>query len=625
MTVAALGAAALLWPNQPGAIAVAGGTAGAVGSALLSRQQERRSQQQALLHIRNAVEASLTSPAITALLHPPPSLDAQTFQQSLEENLSSLLAASLVPVEQSLQQTQQELSEALTRLGRQQQSVQDQMKGVKQQLQTLDQQLLILQASLRTTEATASLDLAAETPLAATPVPRAEAAPAKLLTAVQPKPLPEMPEPREAIAWLKEHQVIVKNHRKLGGSALDRGLDEVAFYLGEHYDTLKAFHRQIMNHARVGKQFFFPLYHRSQEDIRINTTFGSLLRKYGCVANYDYSDNEKIINLTPHRREEFTRFFFGDWFERFIHHQTASFLKTHGYHYEVISNAEVIFPNQDEYELDLFYLVQGHPLWIECKAGKSFDQYIEQYSNRGAILGVPKDSALMVVLNLPETQAEARTEMWSITVANQDTLIPRLRVALASLPAVAAQTNSPGTGAIATSPPPSSPLGASVSTPLSQAKLKPARQHRRTILETLIQRLQALPLPLSCYDIKNDLIQTLTDPNRLGGPINATPINDVLRTLLIGDCFLDAAGQPVKSFHVPIAALTTQNVSELEARCIQTYATKVLSIDPTYLDDADNTARFEAQVGGKISDPAMIEQIKTNLRQATSGSSEPAA
>jgi hypothetical protein len=72
------------------------------------------------------------------------------------------------------------------------------------------------------------------------------------------------------------------------------------------------------------------------------------------------------------------------------------------------------------YARGLLFLVEGQPLWLECKTTKDYSGHLKKYSQHRACLSIPKERAILVVLNVPTEQTQDNTDMWDITVKNEN-------------------------------------------------------------------------------------------------------------------------------------------------------------------------------------------------------------
>ena len=395
--------------------------------------------------------------------------------------------------------------------------------------------------------------------------------------------------------WLNSQGIKLNNFKNPEKTELSDMLTELSLYLGDNFYSLKSFHNRLARSSETGSRFRFSLQSRTQEDIRIHTTFASLLKKLGYFSNYYYSKTEKVMNVTTHRNDEITSFLWGDWFERYIYEKIKNFCETQNISFNSIINSEVTFPNGDSYELDLFIISNGKPIWVECKAGKNFDAYLQQYSNQKKVLNVDKQNALVVSLLVEKNEAVMRSELWDVTVTNLEMLSDALKIALEI------KIENDKLSELSTENFDQQKLdytkNSLETTVLQKAKVRPASKHRKLILSELAVVYSDLSYSENLPTLKNHLIR---QPSLVAHDVSANSIDKVLKTLLYSSVFLSAEKEPVKSVNTPICTLASLDEKDLEKYCIRNYVKQVLEIDSDYFKNEANVKQFEELVEGKF-------------------------
>jgi len=196
--------------------------------------------------------------------------------------------------------------------------------------------------------------------------------------------------------------------------------DEIAMTLGNQYDTLKEVSEQIKRIQKKGYvNLNLPLAKKSQKDTKEIIEFCQALYEYSFVAKYFYQKQEKIIRLTLQTIPAIVNFFSGIWFEWFVFVKLTEFLRNKKCSFACSRNIRVTFSNEDYYELDVFFLVNGRiPICIECKTGE-FRQDIDKYSNLRKRLHVDKNQFLLCVVGLSQEQLQGLTSMYDLTFVNE--------------------------------------------------------------------------------------------------------------------------------------------------------------------------------------------------------------
>ena len=123
--------------------------------------------------------------------------------------------------------------------------------------------------------------------------------------------------------------------------------------------------------------------------------------------------------------QEVCKFFTSEWLERYAFLKSAQVLRAHNLHFERARDLVTApnWENQRKSELDVLYLIQGKPLWIECKAWadpteniEKLTRYLSKYNAYRERLGIPKTHALALVLNLSPKQDKALSRYQNFSV-----------------------------------------------------------------------------------------------------------------------------------------------------------------------------------------------------------------
>ncbi|HAX79018.1 MAG TPA: hypothetical protein DCY88_25140 [Cyanobacteria bacterium UBA11372] len=399
----------------------------------------------------------------------------------------------------------------------------------------------------------------------------------------------------EVIAWLNARNFNVEKYRHI--QEVDDIFDKLAIFMGERYSSIKPLYKQIKYHLQFGTRFRLNLSGKSKEQINNCAQFGTLLKNSSFLSEYHYFSSQKVIVATPQRMGDMINFFNGGWFERFVYQQVCDLLSSHGLQYQFLINPRGVFANTDDFELDLLFLVESQPLWIECKSGDEYNSYLLKYSSHRQKLGVPVSLAFLVILDLPDSQARNYTNIWNITVVNQNQLIAAIAAAL-GLPE---SQETPQVNQFAIVPP------GSLLTFLNKKHLRPLPEYRQSVISELIDLLIEPERPITLSQVEVILAEKLAEP--LG--ISKTKLHDILNAVLRSNCLLNDRGEIVISFAETISNLVSSELLFLDKKCIENYAFAVLAANPNYFENIDNVRDFEQTVGGEIPNLETIEQLKS--------------
>ena len=227
--------------------------------------------------------------------------------------------------------------------------------------------------------------------------------------------------------WLATRNMTVKNHRRQ--ESTDPIFVQLSTFLGERFESLRRVHDQIRRNLSTGGKFTVNLSSRSQEDIANATQFCALLHRYAFLSSYRYEKYAKTIYAAPQRAGSVINFFTGGWFERFIFLKVCAFLSQNELEHVFLVNPQVSLPNEDDFELDLLFLVRNEPLWIECKTG-NYQAYVARYSDMRPMLTLPKECSILVILGIPDELTLQLTDLYDITVTNERNFLAQVAAAL---------------------------------------------------------------------------------------------------------------------------------------------------------------------------------------------------
>jgi len=408
--------------------------------------------------------------------------------------------------------------------------------------------------------------------------------------------LPAVEEPAEeaflaVFEWLSSRGITVKNYKR--EETADAIFDQLAMFLGERFASLKRLHDQIRRHLSTGDSFTLNLASSSQEEIANSTQFCTWLHQYAFLSSYRYNKYSKTIYAVPQRVGKVINFFTGGWFERFVFLKVASLLSQHNVVYVHLLNPQISLPNGDDFELDLIYLMEDAPLWLECKTG-DYQLYIPKYADVRPILAIPKERAILVVLGISDELSSQLTDLYDITVANENNFLALVAAALdfADIPYDATPTWPVQPGRL--------------STLLNKAGLRPLPEFRLPVIKELVKVASSMDEPRTLAEVKVVLAERIE--------ISKSKLQDILNAVVRSGCLVDEEGQIVRSFTVPFAGLISSDPLDIERKCMESYTLAVLRTDPGFFDDRNNIIEFEEVTGGQAPTPETIKFMKEQVQ-----------
>lgn len=240
---------------------------------------------------------------------------------------------------------------------------------------------------------------------------------------------PTIQDIESAIAWFASRNIAIEEHDFLELES-DAVINHLALHLGKYYHHLLPIYRQLKTKAISGEELKWNLRNKPEKDVSHITNFCALLHQNSFFSTYNYSKTTKNLKATIQKRGEIRNFFTGLWFERFIYQVVSQTIANQGLNFACLVNPHIQFTDENKFELDLFFLIEGEPLWIECKTGRDYNVHLPKYSQLRDKLQIPKERAFLVVLGISEERAANLTNFWGMTVVNQDKFLQHITTEL---------------------------------------------------------------------------------------------------------------------------------------------------------------------------------------------------
>jgi stress response protein SCP2 len=203
--------------------------------------------------------------------------------------------------------------------------------------------------------------------------------------------------------------------------------DEVAVILGNNYELLKIVsdtikRRQFKNYDKA----YIDLSNYNDQDAEMIKKFCKQLYNYTFVARYFYDNKTKKIILTLQSASKIVSFFNGEWLEWYAMMKIATLCHEKNINFSCIRNM-LIYPafEQAQYEIDLFFLINGTPLFIECKSGE-YRGFIDKYSRLRKKLFMRREHFIMLISGIQEEHINGLNAMFDISFMNETRLISHI-------------------------------------------------------------------------------------------------------------------------------------------------------------------------------------------------------
>ena len=254
-----------------------------------------------------------------------------------------------------------------------------------------------------------------------------EAEPSQLLNGKQGNDATQAPCPIPLTIeqWFTQHNVSVKCVHI--PSEVDEVFDELAAELGDKFDILSGFYEVIKKRVSSGSYFNYSLHNKASDEISRIVEFGCKLTRLGFLKSKIRTDNpynreSRTINAAPIRTGKVINFFTGGWLERYVFNKIYNFLNSLSLDFQYILNPQIEWDSGGLNELDMIFMVNGVPFWVECKTN-NFQDHIVKYREIMNRLALPQERAMLVMLGLSDGYCAKLTGIHGITFLNERSFI----------------------------------------------------------------------------------------------------------------------------------------------------------------------------------------------------------
>lgn len=394
----------------------------------------------------------------------------------------------------------------------------------------------------------------------------------------------------------------------------------LATYIAENFDNpafkevyeiaRKNINYNVANQVKGGKPYKIPL-PENEKDFEICKKFCELLHEYGFLYervsfakiienNRPRNPHQTDINLLPNEFHQ--KFLNSMWLELYIYHKISDVIQNcfKGNNWPLENDTNIKFDRfsigENKFvthgEIDIFFLIDSLPLWIECKTFVTEEQerrFLLKYSDIAKKLSIPKERAFLIIWDWTNKKIE-NIGTWPFTIVNRKSFEQKIKRAIRNSQREP-KINNEG----------KSPLDI-----ISEQYNPVSEEHRKAILQGLINLFsQTGHEGYSLYEAEDELVNKMSGITRL-------QIHQCLKVVWNGHCLLNNQGYNSDKFYRIASQLKYNDVEQLEQKCIEQYIRIALKQKRDFLDTSDNLAKFEQLIGVKI-DKKIIDDVKHNI------------
>ncbi len=223
------------------------------------------------------------------------------------------------------------------------------------------------------------------------------------------------------------HKKQIKVSANLRGVDTSGFFDEVAEAIGGDLELFREVVGRIKwSQEKEHNSTLIHLDKRTPEQAKALTRFCQQLYDYSFVAKCFINKPENNIRLVLQTAPAIRQFFNGEWLEWHALMSSLRYAKERQRRFSCARGLELALGNGDQYEVDVFMLIDGEtPICIECKSGE-FRQNIDHYLALKKRLGLDARQFVMCIAGLEDDKAKAYSAMYELSFVNEQGLAGHL-------------------------------------------------------------------------------------------------------------------------------------------------------------------------------------------------------
>jgi hypothetical protein len=408
------------------------------------------------------------------------------------------------------------------------------------------------------------------------------------------------------VDWLKSRNAEVnKYHQPEAG---DEAIAQISMFLGNNYSDLQKIYKHIKYQTKAGddKLRFTFKENDSKEYVTTIKKFCELLSNNDLLKKYH--PHNRIIYGNIRIENSNINLLDGLWLERFLEGAIGNVLQKNAIHYQSLMNVQGSFGKATKYELDILFLVKGNPILVECKTYVS-EAELSKFSRKVHKLNIDPKNAFFITteLNQQANSTNYKPDFHLVDISNFRQAIAN-RLGLAYEPQLVSNSSEILHQSEAKANKQTSltqQLETLNNSKLKKRNLRPLPEIREVALKEMCNLLANLQEPLTLSQIQGKLAEVLST--------SKSSINDIMRAVVFSECFLNENKEAIYSFNIPISSFVSLEPLVFEQKCLESYASSILSVDGNYFENPDNIRDFEETTQGKAPLPDTIKMLVEKL------------
>ena len=428
-----------------------------------------------------------------------------------------------------------------------------------------------------------------------------------------PQEIPSKASDSPVAAWLENRGFRVVRHGV--GNGQDKMLIPLALEMGDHFDELRPVHDAIRAAQADGSEFSVSLKDKDGSAVSRCVQWAGKLGKRGLLSDVHYARKGRTLSARTQAGGVAQSFFSGRWFELYVRAKVERVLTAQKLQFDSLTNICIRLPDGQNRELDLLFIVEQEPIWIECKSGGVRGQ-LKRIGKLRMQLQIAPDRSILAVLDMPPEVGPRNRRPWGLAVADLEAVDAAVLRALglcaqeaAALLPTLTDDELAAMAAFRPTPGGSVPEGG-LSKLLTRKSLPPLPEQRQAVLAAMPPLMQKAKGEVTGEDLATRLQPSFAD-------LSVANLKGIVQAAMRGGGLPDEDGIPVKSLKTPLGhELPTPE--DLDASCRRAYAAAVLNTDVDWLQSEDHQKELVEAVGGPLPPAEHLAQIREQIAKRLS-------
>jgi hypothetical protein len=193
--------------------------------------------------------------------------------------------------------------------------------------------------------------------------------------------------------WLEERGLQVVD------SSSSLQVDDYLFgavdFLADHYQHLVEFYKQLKRHQSIKKNF---THYTAKNSINYIMKWCEMLKQHQLIDAFTVShESEVFVDIAEIHSA--AQFIYGYWLEVLLRKEVAQVLNDHItdiHSFDVLSQINIVKPNEQFTEFDLMLMLNDEVYWFECKSGV-IQNYFKKFAEHRQLMKLTEKNAFLVI------------------------------------------------------------------------------------------------------------------------------------------------------------------------------------------------------------------------------------